>query len=267
MRGRPKRADGHPVGEYRHTKESRKNNPAIGLAQNDNVHGSAEYSAEIDPHDSPILLFMGRDEAEKIEVETVQLHRHESIHPSVILDPVTIKKSTMDDFFGDPRPHNEAVEFYEHEDGWTNRLIAGDSLLVMNSLLHMESMAGRVQMIYFDPPYGIKYDSNFQPRVFQTDVKNNPENVEMRPEPIKAFRDTWKLGIHSYLAMVRKRLVLAWDLLADGGSIFVQISTENQHLIRILLDEVFGPENFMWQIMFRTKGGGVPALGRTHTTT
>ena len=260
-----KRTDGPPVGEYRHTRQSRKNNPAAGLARNGSGHGSVKYSAEIDPHDSPILLFNGREESDSIEADIVNLHKHESVHPAVILDPVTRKKSVLDDFFGDTRPHNEAVEFYQHEDGWANRLVAGDSLLVMNSLLEKENMAGKVQMIYFDPPYGIKYSSNFQPYVFDTRVKDSTKNVEMRPEPIKAFRDTWENGIHSYLAMVRKRLTLAKELLADTGSIFVQISTENQHRIRVLLDEVFGPENFMWQIMFKTKGGGVSgARPNTH---
>ena len=253
---RRKRSGEMPVGEYKHEKERRKNNPAVGLAKSDDDHDTAQYSVDMDLHDSPILLFNGREETDTIEIETVPLHIHESIHPSVILDPIKQKKSTLDDFFGDPRPHNEAVEFYEHEDGWTNRMIAGDSLLVMNSLLEKEGMAGRVQMIYFDPPYGIKYNSNFQPLVFDTSVKDSAKSVEMRPEPIKAFRDTWEKGIHSYLAMVRKRLMLARELLADDGSIFVQISTENQHRIRVLLDEVFGPENFMWQILFRTKPGG-----------
>ena len=256
MKGRSKRTDGLPVGEYVHEKERRKNNPAAGLAKNDGEYDSAKYSADMDLHDSPIILFKDREETDNIEVETVPLHVHESIHPSVILDPITMKKTTLDDFFGDTRPYNEAVEFYEHEDGWANRMIAGDSLLVMNSLLEKEGMSGRIQMIYFDPPYGIKYNSNFQPRVFESNVKDTPQSVEMRPEQIKAFRDTWEKGVHSYLATIRKRLILAKNLLADSGSIFVQISTEHQHKIRILLDEVFGPENFMWQILFRTKGGG-----------
>ncbi len=244
------------VGDYQHKHERRKNNPSIGLVK-DNIRPSKKtYYPEIDPHDSPILLFNGRDETDKIDVDVVPLHVHESVHPSAILDPVIAKKSTLDDFFGNTRPHNEAVEFYEHEDGWTNRIIAGDSLLVMTSLLEKENMAGRLQMFYFDPPYGIKYNSNFQSQIFDTHVKDDVHNIEKRPEPIKAFRDSWSMGIHSYLAMVRKRLTLARELLADTGSIFVQISTKNQHLVRLLLDEVFGPENFMWQILFRTKGGG-----------
>ncbi len=259
MRGAPakkSRKRGTVVGEYKHKQQKRKNNPAVGLAKEHASRVKKTYYPEIDPHDSPILLFKGREETDKISVDVVPLHVHESVHPSAILDPVATKKSTLDDFFGNTRPHNEAVEFYKHEDGWTNRLIAGDSLLVMTSLLEKESMTGRVQMIYFDPPYGIKYNSNFQSRVFDTKARDDVSNVEKQPEQIKAFRDIWNLGIHSYLSMVRKRLMLARELLADTGSIFVQISTKNQHLVRLLLDEVFGPENFMWQILFRTKGGG-----------
>ena len=246
------------VGEYQHKQQRRKNNPAAGLAKERVRPTKKTYYPEIDPHDSPVLLFKGREKTDEFKVDVVPLHVHESIHPSVILGSITIKKSTLDDFFGNTRPHNEAVEFYEHEDGWTNRLVAGDSLLVMNSLLEKENMTGRAQMIYFDPPYGIKYNSNFQSRIFNTEGRDNVKNIEMQPEQIKAFRDTWELDVHSYLAMIRKRLMLAKELLSDTGSIFIQISTENQHKIRLLLDEIFGAENFMWQILFRTKiGGGV----------
>ena len=257
MRGGSKRKakKSTTVGEYKHNQQ-RKNNPAVGLVKEHADTTKKTYHAEVDPHDSPVLLFKGREKTETVEVDVVPLHIHESVHPSVILDAVTVEKSTLDDFFENTRPHNEAVEFYAHEDGWTNRMIAGDSLLVMNSLLEKESMAGRVQMIYFDPPYGIKYNSNFQSRVFSTEGRDTVKNIEMQPEQIKAFRDTWELDVHSYLAMIRKRITLAKELLSDTGSIFVQISTENQHRIRLLLDEIFGPENFMWQILFRTKGGG-----------
>ena len=242
--------------EYAHKSTTRKNNPPVGLVKEHAETTKKTYYPEIDPHDSPFIMFKHRENTDQIKVPTVQLHVHESIQPLTILEPVLSKVPTLDDFFGTTRPHNEAVEFYEHEDGWANRLIAGDSLLVMNSLLEKENMAGRVQMVYFDPPYGITYNSNFQPIVSDTGVKDKAEYVEMRPEQIKAFRDTWELGIHSYLAMIRKRLTLVKNLLTDTGSVFVQISTKNQHLVRVLLDEVFGPENFMWQILFRTKGGG-----------
>jgi adenine-specific DNA-methyltransferase len=153
-------------------------------------------------------------------------------------------------------PLRDAVDFYHHDKGWSNRLVAGDSLLVMNSLLQKESMAGQVQMIYLDPPYGIKYGSNFQPFVNKRDVKDRKdEDLTQEPEMIKAFRDTWELGIHSYLTYLRDRLLLARDLLADSGSIFVQISDENLHHVRELCDEVFGEKNFVSQITFQKTGG------------
>ncbi|MCP9443095.1 MAG: DUF559 domain-containing protein [Nitrospira sp.] len=142
-------------------------------------------------------------------------------------------------------PLREAIEFYQHKHGWSNRLIAGDSLLVMNSLLEKEGMAGKVQMIYIDPPYGITYKSNFQPFVNKRDVKDGKdEDLTQVPEEIKAFRDTWELGIHSYLTYLRDRLLLARELLTESGSIFVQISDENLHLLRQICDEVFGAQNF-----------------------
>ncbi|MFS8904726.1 DUF559 domain-containing protein [Synechococcus sp. H60.4] len=152
----------------------------------------------------------------------------------------------------------QAIEFYQHKHGWTNRLIAGDSLLVMNSLLEKEGLAGKVQMIYIDPPYGIKYGSNFQPFVNKRDVKDGKdEDLTSEPEQIRAFRDTWELGIHSYLTYLRDRLLLARELLVDSGSCFVQINDENLHLVRCLLDEVFGRENFVSVISFvKTSGKG-----------
>jgi adenine-specific DNA-methyltransferase len=138
-------------------------------------------------------------------------------------------------------PLREAIEFYQHAHGWSNRLVAGDSLLVMNSLLEKEGMAGKVQMVYIDPPYGIKYGSNFQPFVNKRDVKDGKdEDLTAEPEQIRAFRDTWELGIHSYLTYLRDRLLLARELLTESGSVFVQISDENVHHVRELMDEVFG---------------------------
>ena len=145
------------------------------------------------------------------------------------------------------------VEFYTHEEGWKNKLICGDSLHVMESLLHYENLRSKVQMIYFDPPYGIKYDSNFQQRVDST--KNDEKDSADDVLTIKAFRDTWALGVHSYLSYLQERLYLCRELLADSGSIFVQISEDNTHLVRALLDEVFGAGNFMGQIVF-TKSSG-----------
>ena len=149
----------------------------------------------------------------------------------------------------------QVADYYTHSTGWKNRLIQGDSLLVMNSLLNREGMAGKVQTIYIDPPYGIKYGSNWQMKLNSRDVKDNDENVSGEPEMIKAFRDTWELGIHSYLSYLRDRLVLAKELLTQSGSVFVQISDENVHLVRNLLDEVFGSENFVSQISMKKSGG------------
>ncbi len=157
-------------------------------------------------------------------------------------------------------PLRDAIDFYKHERGWANRLVAGDSLLVMNSLLQKESMAGQVQMIYLDPPYGIKYGSNFQPFVGKRDVKDRQDaDLTQEPEMIKAFRDTWELGIHSYLTYLRDRLLLAKELLSESGSVFVQISDENVHHVREFMDEIFGRQNFVAEIIFKkTSGAGSP---------
>ena len=153
-------------------------------------------------------------------------------------------------------PLREAIDFYKHSHAWSNRLVAGDSLLVMNSLLEKEGMAGKVQMVYFDPPYGIRYGSNFQPFVNKRDVKDgNDEDLTQEPEMIRAFRDTWELGIHSYLTYLRDRLVLAKELLDESGSCFVQISDENIHHVRELMDEVFGAKNFAGLIVVQKTGG------------
>jgi adenine-specific DNA-methyltransferase len=161
------------------------------------------------------------------------------------------------------KPLRHAVEFYKHKHNWTNRLIAGDSLLVMNSLLEKEGMAGKVQMIYIDPPYGISYRSNFQPFVNKRDVKDGKdEDLTAEPEQIRAFRDTWELGIHSYLTYLRDRLLLGRELLTESGSVFVQIGDENVHLVRNIMDEVFGTKNFCADIVFRkTMGAGSPMGG------
>jgi adenine-specific DNA-methyltransferase len=216
---------------------------------------------------SPYLNWTGKAEKTSFEVDTVSLHVHERIDPSTILQAVKHnidEKRAMGDFGGqgdlfetvfESEPLREAIEFYKHEKGWANRMISGDSLLVMNSLLQKESMAGHVQMIYIDPPYGIKYGSNFQPFTNKRDVKDrNDEDLTQEPEMIKAFRDTWELGIHSYLTYLRDRLLLAKELLADSGSVFVQISDENLHHVREIMDEIFGVSNFISVITVRKTG-------------
>ncbi len=219
----------------------------------------------------PYLQWTGKSERTSFAVDTVSLHVHERIDPATILG--VIRKRMKDvpvgagqgDFFRawfeEPLAWREAIEFYKHDRGWANRLVAGDSLLVMNSLLQKEGMAGQVQMIYFDPPYGIKYGSNFQPFVNKRDVKDRKdEDLTQEPEMIKAFRDTWELGIHSYLTYLRDRLLLARELLSESGSVFVQISDENLHHVRELMDEVFGCENLAGLIPFKKTSGQASTL-------
>jgi len=244
------------------------------LASNDEAAMRAAL-AEIKRRGAPYLQWAGKAERTSFEVDTVSLHVHERIDPMSILSAVrkqleeakanaanNAKKAKGDEtsalgrqasLFEAPfesLPLRAAVDFYRHDKGWANRLIAGDSLQVMNSLLVKEGMAGQVQMIYIDPPYGIKYGSNFQPFVGKRDVKDRSDaDLTQEPEMIKAFRDTWELGIHSYLSYLRDRLLLGHDLLAASGGVFVQIGDENVHLVRAVLDEVFGRENFVAEIV------------------
>ncbi|WP_394807587.1 site-specific DNA-methyltransferase [Nitrosomonas sp.] len=222
---------------------------------------------------SPYLNWSGKAERTSFSVDTVSLHVHERIDPATILAAVQKKlkdgkgKSSaaiQPDLFHAPfenLPLREAIDFYKHDRDWANRLIAGDSLLVMNSLLQKEGMAGQVQMIYLDPPYGIKYGSNFQPFVNKRDVKDrSDEDLTQEPEMIKAFRDTWELGIHSYLTYLRDRLLLAKELLHESGSVFVQISDENLHHVRELMDEIFGQNNFVKILVIQKTGGLAQSL-------
>ncbi len=212
---------------------------------------------------APYLNWTGKAERTSVEVDTVSLHVHERVDPATILanaakrlkgkEPAT--QWRQPDLFAAPfenLPLRQALDFYHHEKGWSNRLVAGDSLLVMNSLLTKESMGGKVQMIYIDPPYGIKYGSNFQPFTNKRDVKDRSDaDLTQEPEMIKAFRDTWELGIHSYLTYLRDRLMLSRELLTESGSVFVQISDENLHHVREMMDEVMGAENFRAIIPFK----------------
>jgi len=256
---RVKKSDKKPIEQYEHKDKKRINNPPVGLVtpETDKKEGKKTYS--YDPHLDPQLVWAGKAEHTSFEVPTVSLHVHERIDPRTIIQAVRKRNGELQrqlslfEFAGENPPLREAIEFYKHKHGWSNRLVAGDSLLVMNSLLEKEGMAGKVQMIYIDPPYGIKYGSNFQPFVNKRDVKEGKdEDLTQEPEMIKAFRDTWELGIHSYLTYLRDRLLLARELLSESGSVFVQISDENVHLVRDLMDEVFGMENFVALIAFRT---------------
>ena len=247
------------IEQYEHSDKERANNPHVGLVTPSSDPDTGEKKTyEYDPHLDPQLQWAGKTEHTSFDVPTVSLHVHERIDPKTIID--TVKKEKCEDrqmsLFAEQKPLREAIDFYKHKEGWTNRLIAGDSLLVMNSLLEKEGMAGKVQMVYFDPPYGIKYGSNFQPFVNKRDVKDGKdEDLSAEPEMIKAFRDTWELGIHSYLTYLRDRLLLVRELLAESGSVFVQISDENVHHVRGIMDEVFGVKNFVRMIAYKTTSG------------
>jgi adenine-specific DNA-methyltransferase len=241
------------VEAYRHETETRKNVVPAGLASYDTVIPKPKQYA-YDPHLDPQLVWTGKAENTSFEVPTVSLHIHERIAPEAIIRSIRREPAQFDLFAKPDMPLKELVEFYQHDMDWTNRLILGDSLLVMNSLLERELMAGKVQCIFVDPPYGVKFSSNFQPSVKQRDVKDQDEFMVREPEQIKAYRDTWELGIHSYLSYLRDRLLLSRDLLTDSGSIFVQIGDENVHLVRNLMDEIFGKKNFITQFVFKKTG-------------
>ncbi|MDO8445798.1 MAG: site-specific DNA-methyltransferase [Deltaproteobacteria bacterium] len=211
----------------------------------------------------------GNDDRENLlKLDIRSLYRHEHISPELLINrlysmkeekPAQASLFNINEVFGnalDKEELEKPATYYDHQDGWSNRLIQGDSLLVTTSLLEREGMAGKVQCIYFDPPYGIKYGSNWQMRLNDRNVKDgSDEHLTSEPEQIKAFRDTWELGIHSYLSYLRDRLLVAKELLTDSGSCFVQISDENVHLVRNIMDEVFGSENFISQITFQKTGG------------
>jgi len=202
----------------------------------------------------PWLEWSGKREKPWFEVEPVALHMHERISTQAILR-VLAREDVERDLFADPQhDYAKAVQFYQHDMDWANRMILGDSLQVMASLARREDLAGRVQMIYLDPPYGIKFASNFQPQLGQRDVKDREQDLTREPEMVKAYRDTWTLGIHSYLAYLRDRLAIASELLTDSGSIFVQISDENLHRVRCVMDEVFGQNNAIAVIAFKKTG-------------
>lgn len=210
----------------------------------------------------PWLEWAGKQEAKSFLVDPVALHIHERVSAQAILK-VAAREDVNRSLFADPeQEYNEAVQFYRHDVDWSNRLILGDSLQVMSSLARREDLAGKVQMIYIDPPYGIRFASNFQPEIGKRDVKDKEADLTREPEMVKAYRDTWRLGVHSYLSYLRDRLVVAKDLLTDTGSIFVQISDENVHRVRCLLDEVFGPDNFEALVTVR-KTGGLGSSGLT----
>jgi len=217
----------------------------------------------------PQLVWRGKDEQDwsDLVVNAPPLYIQEKVHPKALIDDLLrqtkeskheaglLTPDLFSDFNGIPKGADK-TEFYSHDQNWTNRMILGDSLQVMASLAEREGLRGRVQCIYFDPPYGIKFNSNFQWSTTSRDVKDgNREHITREPEQVKAFRDTWRDGIHSYLTYLRDRLTLARDLLTDSGSVFVQIGDENVHLVRSLLDEIFGSDNFISLIAFTKTSG------------
>ena len=216
----------------------------------------------------PQLVWRGKDEKDwsDLVVSAPPLYIQEKVHPKVLIDDLLRTSKAADhaagqltpdlfaDFNGIPKGVDK-TEFYQHDQNWSNRMILGDSLQVMASLAEREGLRGKVQCIYFDPPYGIKFNSNFQWSTTSRDVKMvKADNITREPEQVKAFRDTWRDGIHSYLTYFRDRLTVARDLLAESGSIFVQIGDENVHRVRAVLDEVFGENNFVQTIVIKKKG-------------
>lgn len=268
-----------PVDAIRHDNTTRATIPTTELAGSEAGAVGAEERSNYDTfrHDfdrgrDPELFWLGKygndDEQTQradLRVDIRSLYVHEQIQPEQLINNLyrlheqkrVDEQVSLFDHEGFEATNvvedelARVTEYYRHTDKWKNRLIQGDSLLVMNSLLGREGMAGKVQCIYMDPPYGIKYGSNWQMKLNSRDVKDNDQNVSGEPEMIKAFRDTWELGIHSYLSYLRDRLVLARELLTESGSVFVQISDENVHLVRNIMDEVFGSENFVSQIVYK----------------
>jgi len=266
---RKKAKDAPETRSYRHTEATTPLRPEVGTQDRFRAkEDPATYS--YDPSLSPQLQWAGKAERLSFNVPTLPLFIHERLSTKAILETLKGHRrsgeeqlSLVENLFGDPR-HSEAdqlLKAYAHSDQWVNRMILGDALVAMNSLLRYESLGGQVQMIYIDPPYGVKFGSNFQPFVRKRDVSHgDDEDLTREPEMVQAYRDTWELGLHSYLTYLRDRLLLSRDLLHPSGSIFVQISDENLHHVRELMDEVFGAENACGVIPFRkTSGAGNPS--------
>ena len=251
----PKNRKKREVENYTHTGKERVNNPPVGLVTPETDKDAGKTTYAYDPHLDPQLVWAGKAEHTSFKVPTVSLHVHERIDPRTIVEAVRRRSDSEPQcsLFAVPAenpPIRQAIEFYKHKHNWTNRLIAGDSLL------EKEGLGGQVQMVYIDPPYGIRYSSNFQPFVNKREVTDGKdEDLTQEPETIRAFRDTWELGIHSYLAYLRDRLLLARELLHESGSVFMQIGDENLHHVREMMDETLGKGNFVAQIYFSTTGG------------
>ena len=268
-----------PTAEYQSVMQKEEQSP-VRVAYPRGAAGLEDEKQRRNRDLDPQLVWRGKDEQDwsDLVVHAPPLYIQEKVHPKVLIDdlkrqsekppsPLAGEGAQIDlfaDFNGLP-DDNAKTEFYQHDAHWANRMILGDSLQVMASLAEREGLRGKVQCIYFDPPYGIKFNSNFQWSTTSRDVKDgNTGHITREPEQVKAFRDTWRDGIHSYLTYLRDRLTVARDLLTDSGSIFVQIGDENVHRVRAVMDEVFGDENFVSQITVRkTTSEGNSLLGST----
>lgn len=243
------------VDDYRHEETTRPNNPPAGLAWQD-TKKPKKRTFSYDPHLDPQLVWSGKAERTSFEVEAASIHVHERISTEAILRVVKKEAPQLSLFETPELEPAKLIEFYEHEMNWVNRLVLGDSLVVMTSLLEKERLGGRVQMIYIDPPYGINYNSNFQARISdKTPRETEDSSLTREPEQVQAYRDTWSLHVHSYLAYLRDRLQAGRDLLTDSGSVFVQIGEDNTHRVRLLLDEVLGAKNHVATISVQKSGG------------
>jgi len=250
-----------------HTSEKRTNIPT---AEYQTLVDDAPIKAEFDRRNKdldPQLVWKGKDlQMDELLTDAPPLYIQEKIHPKFIIDDlkndfakIKVKEDEQSSLFGDFNGIPDGIDktdFYSHSQNWTNRFILGDSLQVMASLAEREGLRGKIQTIYIDPPYGIKFNSNFQWSATSRDVKDGKaEHITREPEQVKAFRDTWRYGIHSYLSYLRDRLTISRELLAESGSCFVQIGDENVHRVRAIMDEVFGEENFVNEIHYKTNSG------------
>lgn len=250
-----------PVWDYEHVEARRSNNPPSGLAHLDREPTPTRTLA-YDPHLDPQLVWAGKAERETVNVPAPSVHVHEELSAKKVVASVRRQRTEQPLFDVAELNPSASVEFYQHDLDWSNRMILGDSLIVMSSLLERERLAGKVQCVFMDPPYGIKYQSNFQPSIGKTAVVDGQDaSLTREPEMIQAYRDTWEYGIHSYLTYLRDRLQVSRELLHDSGSVFVQISDDNLHLVRCVLDEIFGVDNFVSLISFTTTSGFAQAKG------
>lgn len=273
-----KQTPGKSVDSFTHEGEKRRNIPTVEhrsiMHEELKTPLQVEY-ARRNPDLDPQLIWRGKKilEEDTLSVPAPPLYIQEKVHPQALIQDLLQKTKAgraseenllFGDFNGLPKGADK-TDFYQHDQNWTNRMVLGDSLQVMTSLAEREGLRGKVQCIYFDPPYGIKFNSNFQWSTTSRDVKDgNAGHITREPEQVKAFRDTWRDGIHSYLSYLRDRLIVARDLLTDSGSIFVQIGDENVHRVRAVMDEVFGEENFVNLITVRKTSGlgssGLPSI-------